>query len=71
MTITLQEIVRDETEFMFGNWGEGQGIGSSDISACVRNIHDTAARYGIDADDGIVSIRFMISDALSEMKESA
>ena len=74
MTITLEEIVREETEQMFGNWGEGHGIGSSDIGACMRNIIDTALRCDAIHTDNVFQktiIRGMISDVLSEMEESA
>tara|TARA_R100000234_G_scaffold58046_1_gene35057 strand:- start:401 stop:616 length:216 start_codon:yes stop_codon:yes gene_type:complete len=71
MTITLEEIVKEETEHMFGNWFQGHGIGSSDISACVRNILDTAGRCGVEVDGSQVNIRWMINDALCEMEESA
>ena len=36
--ITLQTIVEDEVEFTFGDWGEGQGIGSSDVSAVMNAV---------------------------------
>ena len=36
--ITLQSIVEDEVEFTFGDWGEGQGIGSSDVSVVMNAI---------------------------------
>ena len=71
MTMTLQEIVREETEWMFGDIGEGQGIGSSDISACMRNIIDTALSCDAIHTDNVfqeIIIRGMISDALCEME---
>ena len=45
MSMTLQQIVQEETEWMFGDIGEGHGIGSSDISACVRQVLDTCLLY--------------------------
>ena len=71
MTITLEEIVREETEHLFGNWGEGHGIGSSDISACVRNILDTAESCGVEINESQGNIRWMISDVLCEMEDSS
>ena len=69
MTMTLQEIVREETEWMFGDIGEGQGIGSSDISACVRQVLDTAHSCGVEVNESqSQGIRWMISDALCEME---
>ena len=32
------DTVKSEVRWMFGNWSEGQGIGTSDIGACIRNI---------------------------------
>ena len=68
MSMTLQQIVQEETEWMFGDIGEGHGIGSSDISACVRQVLDTAQSCGIEVDESQVSIRWMINDALCEME---
>ena len=68
MTLTLQEIVREETEWMFGDIGEGHGIGSSDISACVRQVLDTAQSCGVEVDESQVMIRWMINDALCEIE---
>ena len=68
MSMTLQQIVQEETEWMFGDIGEGHGIGSSDISACVRQVLDTAQSCGIEVDESQDSIRWMINDALCEME---
>ena len=68
MSMTLEQIVQEETEWMFGDIGEGHGIGSSDISACVRQVLDTAQSCGVEVDESQVSIRWMISDALYEME---
>ena len=68
MSMTLQQIVQEETEWMFGDFGEGHGIGSSDISACVRQVLDTAQSCGIEVDESQVNIRWMINDALCEME---
>ena len=68
MSMTLQQIVQEETEWMFGDIGEGHGIGSSDISACVRQVLDTAQSCGIEVDESQVNIRWMINDALCEME---
>ena len=68
MSMTLEQIVQEETEWMFGDIGEGHGIGSSDISACVRQVLDTAQSCGIEVDESQVSIRWMINDALCEME---
>ena len=68
MSMTLQEIVQEETEWMFGDIGEGHGIGSSDISACVRQVLDTAQSCGVKVDESQVNIRWMINDALCEME---
>jgi len=32
------DAVRSEVNWMFGDWCEGQGIGTSDVGACIRNI---------------------------------
>ena len=68
MSMTLQQIVQEETEWMFGDIGEGHGIGSSDISACVRQVLDTAQSCGVEVDESQDSIRWMINDALCEME---
>ena len=68
MSMTLEQLVQEETEWMFGDIGEGHGIGSSDISACVRQVLDTAESCGVEVDESQVSIRFMINDALCEME---
>ena len=68
MSMTLQQIVQEETEWMFGDIGEGHGIGSSDISACVRQVLDTAQSCGVEVDESQVNIRWMINDALCEME---
>ena len=68
MSMTLQQIVQEETEWMFGDIGEGHGIGSSDISACVRQVLDTPQSCGIEVNESqSQGIRWMISDALCEM----
>ena len=68
MSMTLEQIVQEETEWMFGDIGEGHGIGSSDISACVRQVLDTAQSCGVEVDESQVMIRWMINDALCEME---
>ncbi len=68
MSMTLEQIVQEETEWMFGDIGEGHGIGSSDVSACVRQVLDTAQSCGVEVDESQVSIRWMINDALCEME---
>ena len=68
MSMTLQQIFQEETEWMFGDIGEGHGIGSSDISACVRQVLDTAQSCGVKVDESQVNIRWMINDALCEME---
>ena len=40
--MTLAVIVEEEVEFLFGDMiATGQGIGTSDLSACFNAIHDT------------------------------
>ena len=34
----VTNIVRDEVQWVFGDWDRDQGIGSSDINASVRNV---------------------------------
>ena len=65
--MTLQEIVREETEWMFGDIGEGQGIGSSDISACIDNVLDHCIKVVVLCSlmkVKVTGIRWMISDVL-------
>ena len=62
---TLEDIVQEEVEWMFG---DAEEIGSSDMSICVRQILDTAQGCGIEIDESQVSIRGLISDALCEME---
>ena len=64
-TMALDLIVQEEVHWMFG---DAEEIGSSDISACVRQVLDTAESCGVEVDESQVSIRFMISDALCEME---
>ena len=65
MSITLEDIVQEEVEWMFG---DAEEIGSSDMSICVRQILDTAESCGVDVDQSQVSIHGLISDALCEME---
>ena len=44
----VMSAVRHEVEWLFGDWCEGQGIGSSDIGACLRNI---AENFGLSVKD--------------------
>ena len=34
----IELIVEEAVEFMFGDWLEGHGIGTSDVSACVNDV---------------------------------
>ena len=34
----VMEIVREEVEWMFGDWDRDDGIGSSDVNAAVREV---------------------------------
>ena len=65
MSITLEDIVQEEVEWMFG---DAEEIGSSDMSICARQILDTAESCGVDVDQSQVSIHGLISDALCEME---
>jgi len=64
---TLQTIVEEEVEWMFGDVvGTGQGIGSSDITACMNAcVPAVNGRFAIDL--GIM--RGMINDALCALEE--
>ena len=63
--MTLEQIVQEEVEWMFG---DAEEVGSSDISICVRQILDTAQGCGVEVDESQISIRGLISDALCEME---
>ena len=63
--MTLEQIVQEEVEWMFG---DAEEVGSSDISICVRQILDTAQSCGVEVDESQISIRGLISDALCEME---
>ena len=64
--ITLQSIVEDEVEFTFGDWGEGQGIGSSDVSAVMNAvIPQVNGRFEIH----LPTLRNMINNAISNIME--
>ena len=69
-------VVREEVEWLFGDWSEGQGIGSSDISACVRNVINSLT--GVDiwssnvpedfvSDVELTMIRNAVNNAMSEV----
>jgi uncharacterized protein YeaC (DUF1315 family) len=34
----IEIVVEDAVQFTFGDWPEGQGIGTSDVSACVNQV---------------------------------
>ena len=64
--ITLQTIVEDEVEFTFGDWGEGQGIGSSDVSAVMNAVvPQVNGRFEIH----LPTLRNMIHNAISNIME--
>ena len=64
---TLQTIVEEEVEWMFGDVvGTGQGIGTSDITACM-NACVPAVNGRFEIDLGIM--RGMINDALCALEE--
>ena len=64
---TLQEIVKNEVEYLFD---DAEEVGSSDISICIFNVLDAAADNGIEVDeyDFFGGVRGLISDALCEME---
>ena len=64
---TLQTIVEEEVEWMFGDVvGTGQGIGTGDIAACM-NACVPAVNGRFEVDLGIM--RGMINDALCVLEE--
>ena len=64
--ITLQSIVEDEVEFTFGDWGEGQGIGSSDVSAVMNAVvPQVNGRFEVH----LPTLRNMIHNAISNIME--
>ena len=68
MSMTLEQIVQEEVEWMFS---DAEEVGSSDISACMRNIIDTALSCDAIHTDNVfqeIIIRGMINDALCEME---
>ena len=64
---TLQEIVKNEVEYLFD---DAEEVGSSDISICVFNVLDAAEQFGIKVDeyDFFGGVRGLINDALCEME---
>ena len=59
-------IVEDEVEFTFGDWGEGQGIGSSDVSAVMNAVvPQVNGRFEIH----LPTLRNMINNAISNIME--
>ena len=64
---TLKEIVTEEVEFMFGDVvGTGQGIGTSDITACMNAcVPAVNGRFEID----LPLLRGFIHEAICDLEE--
>ena len=64
---TLKEIVTEEVEFMFGDVvGTGQGIGTSDITACMNACAPAVnGRFAIDLN----ILRTLIHNAICDLEE--
>ena len=58
--LVLQSLVDEEVEFTFGDWPEGHGIGSSDISAVVNYVI-SKVKFAVDP----MKVRMMVNDALA------
>lgn len=62
--------VQQNVEWTFGDWDEGQGIGSSDVSCCVRSV---IRDLGFDPDSNLIEdlefemIRNAVSNKMSEV----
>ena len=63
----LKEIVTEEVEFMFGDVvGTGQGIGTSDITACMNYcVPAVNGRFAIDLN----ILRTLIHNAICDLEE--
>jgi hypothetical protein len=68
---TLMSVAREEVDWFFGDWEPGEGIGTSDISCCVRAIYD---KMNVDPDSASREeyqlIRNLVSNNLSELEEN-
>ena len=64
---TLKEIATEEVEWMFGDVvGTGQGIGTSDITACMNAcVPAVNGRFDIDLD----ILRTLIHNAICDLEE--
>ena len=60
-------VVRENVDWLFGGWGD-QGIGSSDIGACMRNIaRDLALDFDALDTESRMMLRTSVSLALNEL----
>jgi len=68
---TLESIVQEEVEWMFG---DAEEVGSSDVYACMQNVLNTAQSCGVVQTDSSfqqIIISGMIREELSNMEQSA
>ena len=64
--LVLQSLVDEEVEWTFGDWPEGHGIGSSDVSAVMNAvIPQVNGRFEIH----LPTLRNMIHNAISNIME--
>ena len=64
--LVLQSLVDEEVEWTFGDWPEGHGIGSSDISAVVNYVI-SKVKFAVDP----MKVRLMVNDALAIIEEDS
>lgn len=60
----LQYLVEEAVEFIFGDWDEGHGIGSSDVSAVMNSVIPRVdGLFDIDLD----KLRSMVNDEIARV----
>ena len=60
----LQYLVEEAVEFIFGDWDEGYGIGSSDVSAVMNSVIPRVdGLFDIDLD----KLRSMVNDEIARV----
>lgn len=61
----IEMIVEETVEFAFGDWPEGHGIGTSDVSICVNNAMQRVCGRFPDAD--LSYIRFLVNNEIGRI----
>ena len=63
----IEMIVEETVEFAFGDWPEGHGIGTSDVSICVNNAMQRVCDRFPDADLSLSYIWFLVNTEIGRI----